>query len=149
MTSQRRTILLVDDDPSDALLMREAMRSGKSRAGLAVAGDGDEALAYLRGEGAFSSAPRADLVLLDWRMPKKNGAETLREIRGDTRIKLVPVVVLTTSSSEQDVEDAYALGANAYVSKPTGLSELERLVARLEDFWLECATLPCRASSFK
>lgn len=138
MTASLKRILLVEDDPSDVMLMREALKDTEALVELTVAGDGEEALARLRGEGRFR------LVLLDWRLPKKSGEAVLRDIRGDAALKLIPVIVLTTSSSEADVQAAYAQGANAFLTKPTGLRELRALVSSISGFWLTHAVLPAQ-----
>ncbi|UPT72401.1 MAG: response regulator [Elusimicrobiota bacterium] len=132
-----RPVLLVEDDPSDVLLMTEALKASRGGAELLVAADGAAAMELLRGPG-----PRPVLVLLDWRLPCLSGEGVLRAIRADADLRLLPVVVLTTSASEADLRLAYSLGANAFVTKPTGLPALRALVASVESFWLEQATLP-------
>lgn len=136
MNASLKRILLVEDDPSDVMLMREALKDTEALVELTVAGDGEEALSRLRGEGRFR------LVLLDWRLPKIGGEEVLREIRGDAALKMIPVIVLTTSASEADVRAAYELGANAFLTKPTGLRDLRSLVSSISGFWLTHAVLP-------
>lgn len=142
MSPRARPVLLVEDDPSDQMLMREALKGGPGLIELAVVSDGLEALAYLRGQAPHAGAPRPAFVLLDWRLPGKSGAEVLADIRADASLKALPVLVLTTSASEEDVGRAYALGANCFLTKPTGLDNLQTLVRLLEEFWLTHAVLP-------
>ena len=142
MSASLKQVLLVEDDPSDVMMMQEAFKHGRLLVELKVAVDGAEAMAYLKREGGFSGASRPALVLLDWRLPKKNGEEVLGEIRGDPGLKLLPVIVMTTSNSEADAFAAYSLGANAFLSKPTGLKELRTLASLIDGFWLTYATLP-------
>ena len=134
----RPKILLVEDDVDDVMLLRGALARAAPPVELAVAGNGLEALETLRDAGAA----RPTLVLLDWRLPGKSGLEVLREIRGDPGLRLIPVIVLTSSTSEADVVDAYAAGANCFLTKPTGLDALDALAASLAGFWLVHARLP-------
>lgn len=134
-------VLLVEDDPDDVLMMRLACAGLME---LKLASDGAQALDYLRGRPPFAGAARPALVLLDWRLPRKSGEEVLRELRGDAALKLLPVLVLTTSRSEADVRAAYELGANAFLVKPTGLDRLKELAAAVAGFWLTHAVLPER-----
>jgi CheY-like chemotaxis protein len=135
-------ILLVEDDPGDVRLTLEALRDGKVRNNLHVAKDGVEAMAFLRHEGQYASAIRPDLVLLDLNLPRKDGREVLAEIKADLELKTIPVVVLTTSTSEQDVLRSYQLQANCYISKPVDLEQFITVVRSIEDFWLTIVTLP-------
>ena len=111
-------ILLVEDSPGDVLLTREALRDAKIRLNLQVAADGEEAMALLRREGKYATAPRPDLVLLDLNLPKKDGREVLQEIKADANLAIIPVVILTTSASEVDILRSYQLHANCFVTKP-------------------------------
>lgn len=138
----RPEILLVEDDPDDAMLLRAALAKAAPGVKLAVAADGLEALERLRAKGRFAAAPRPALVLLDWRLPGKSGLEVLRELRGDPALKRLPVLVLTTSASERDVADAYEAGATCFLTKPAGLDALDALAASIADFWLLRASLP-------
>ena len=135
-------ILLVEDNPGDVRLTMEALRDGKMRNNLHVVEDGIEALAFLRGEGKYASAPRPDLVLLDLNLPKKDGREVLAEIKADENLKCIPVVVLTTSQAEEDVLKAYGLNANCYVTKPVDLDQFIKVVKSIEEFWLTIVKLP-------
>jgi CheY-like chemotaxis protein len=132
-------VLLVDDNPADVRLTREALKDAKVVNRLSVAADGEEAMAFLR-EHAGSSRP--DLILLDLNLPRKDGREVLAEIKADPELKRIPVVVLTTSRAEEDVIRSYDLHANAYVTKPVGFKEFLNVVRSLEGFWLAVVTLP-------
>ena len=135
-------ILLVEDDPGDVLLTKEALGNGKVCNNLNVAKDGVEAMEYLRGEGQFTDATTPDLILLDLNMPRKDGRETLAEIKADDRLRKIPVVVLTTSDSEQDILKSYQLQANCYITKPVDLATFTRVVQTIEEFWLCVVKLP-------
>jgi CheY-like chemotaxis protein len=150
MTSQEATrpeigpveILLVEDNPADVRLTREALNSHRFWNNLSVAGDGEEAMAYVRREGKFAGATRPDLILLDLNMPKKDGREVLAEIKADAGLKLIPVVVLTTSADEEDILKAYELHANCYITKSVDLVRFMKVVNSIEDFWFAIVTLP-------
>jgi chemotaxis family two-component system response regulator Rcp1 len=135
-------ILLVEDNPGDVRLTREALRDSKLRNHLTVAEDGIEALAVLRKEGQYSSVATPDLILLDLNLPRKSGREVLAEIKADPILRHIPVVVLTTSSADKDIIDVYDLQANCYVVKPVGLNEFITIVRSIEDFWLSIVKLP-------
>jgi len=135
-------ILLVEDSAGDVSLTREALRDAKVHNELHVVGDGIEALAYLRGEGKYVGAATPDLVLLDLNLPRKDGREVLEEMKADDDLKRIPVVVLTTSSSEADIYESYQLHANAFVTKPVAYTDFLAAVRQLEGFWLEIVQLP-------
>ena len=135
-------ILLVEDNPADDLLAREAFRTTKARTVVHRVEDGLEALAFMRHQGRFKDAPRPDLVLLDLNLPRMDGRETLAELKSDPRLRSIPVLVLTTSQAEEDVGGAYSLHANGYVRKPVKYDDFITLVAAIDAFWLGCATLP-------
>jgi chemotaxis family two-component system response regulator Rcp1 len=135
-------ILLVDDNPSDVLLTQIAMRECKIANRLRVARDGEEALAFLRGE-----ARRPDLVMLDLNLPRMDGRELLREMKLDPALRLIPVVVLTTSDSEVDVQRSYDLHANAYITKPLDMEQFVRVVKGIDEFWFGIVRLPRRPES--
>lgn len=141
-TTRPVEILLIEDNPGDARLTREALAEGKVRNNLQVAHDGVEALAFLRQEGRHVQARRPDLILLDLNLPRKNGHEVLREIKSDPRLQKIPVVILTSSSAEEDIAKTYELRANCYVVKPVGLEEFLTIVKSIEDFWLQIVALP-------
>lgn len=138
-------ILLVEDNPGDVRLTQEALKEGKVRNRMQVVGDGVEAMAYLRREGRYADAARPDLVLLDLNLPRKDGREVLAEIKGDDALKVIPVVVLTTSSAEEDVLRSYNLHANCYIVKPVDLDQFIRAVKYIDDFWLTVVKLPGNA----
>jgi CheY-like chemotaxis protein len=135
-------ILLVEDSPSDADLTVEALSDGKVLNNLHWVEDGVEALAFLRRQGKYSDAPRPDLILLDLNLPKKDGRQVLAEIKVDPQLKLIPVVVLTTSAAERDIVKTYELNANCYVTKPLDLEQFIAVVKLIEMFWLAVVKLP-------
>ena len=135
-------ILLVEDNPGDVRLTREALRDAKVRNHLSSVRDGVEALAFLRRTGPYSAAPRPDLILLDLNLPRKDGREVLAEIKEDENLRRIPVVVLTTSRDERDVLGAYNLHANCYVVKPVGLEQFITIVKSIENFWFDIVKLP-------
>jgi len=137
-------VLLVEDNPGDVRLTREALKDAKVRNTLHVAMDGVEALAFLRRQGKYATVPRPDLILLDLNLPKKNGREVLEEIKQDDALSHIPVVILTTSQAELDIVESYRLHANAYVTKPVDLEQFLKVVGSIEEFWLETVTLPPR-----
>lgn len=135
-------ILLVEDNPGDVRLTREALKEGKIRNNLNVVGDGVEALRYLRREGDYAESVRPDLILLDLNLPKMDGREVLEAVKADPALRLIPVVVLTSSAAEQDIARAYDLHANCYVSKPVDLDQFIHVVKSIEDFWFSIVKLP-------
>jgi chemotaxis family two-component system response regulator Rcp1 len=137
-------ILLVEDNPGDAELTREAFASGKIDNQLHLVCDGVEAMAFLRRQGEYAGVPRPDLVLLDLNLPRMDGREVLAEIKSDESLKHIPVVVLTTSKDEVDVLRSYNLHANCFVTKPFEFGEFLRAVRSIEDFWFTIVRLPRR-----
>ena len=137
-------ILLVDDDPADVRLTQEAFKEHKVFCKTAVAGDGIEALAYLRREGPYTGVTRPDIILLDLNMPRKDGREVLKEIKADPQLRRIPVVILTTSQADQDILHSYDLGANCYITKPVDLEQLTTVVQAIENFWFTVVKLPPR-----
>ena len=135
-------ILLVEDNPADVRLTKEAFREGKILNNLVVAKDGVEAMDVLRGGGKFAGTPRPDLILLDLNLPRKDGREVLAEIKSDPALMRIPVVVLTTSRAESDVLKTYNLHANCYVVKPVDLDQFISVVKSIDNFWLTAVTLP-------
>lgn len=135
-------VLLVEDNPADVRLMQEAFRERRRKVSLHVVADGIEAMAYLRHEGIYANAPHPDIVFLDLNLPRKNGHEVLAEIKCDPVLKLIPVVVLTTSSADEDIHRAYGMHANCYVTKPVELDRFLQVVESIDDFWLNTARLP-------
>ena len=142
MNSRTIEILLVEDNLGDARLTQEAFNEGRLLNNLSVVTDGVEALAYLRQQGKYANATRPDLVLLDLNLPKKDGREVLAEIKADERLKMIPVVVLTTSASQEDVIRAYGSHANCYITKPVDLDQFLRVAQSIENFWLSLVRLP-------
>jgi CheY-like chemotaxis protein len=137
-------ILLVEDDPGDVLMTREAFAHHKIRNPLHVAEDGVEALRFLKREGPFAAAPRPGLILLDLNLPRKDGRELLGEIKQDPGLRTIPVVVLTTSEAEEDILRSYELHANAYVTKPVDFEKFVEVVRKIDDFWVTVVQLPHR-----
>ena len=135
-------ILLVEDNPGDVRLTKEALREGKVYSNLHTVKDGVEAMEFLRRQGKFKGVPRPDIILLDLNLPKKDGREVLEEIKTDEELKRIPVVVLTTSKAEEDVLRTYNLHANCYVTKPVDLEKFMVVVKSIDIFWLTVVTLP-------
>jgi chemotaxis family two-component system response regulator Rcp1 len=143
-TGRAVEVLLVEDDPGDIELTKEAIEKARLSINLNVVRDGEEAMAYLRRKGEFANAVRPDLVLLDLNMPRKDGREVLREIRSDSDLTSLPVVVLTTSDADEDILRTYDLGANCYVTKPVGLEQFMKVVQTVGNFWFMIVKLPGR-----
>jgi two-component system, chemotaxis family, response regulator Rcp1 len=135
-------ILLVEDNPGDVRLTREALKEGKVYSNLHTVKDGVEAMEFLRRKGKYKEVPRPDIILLDLNLPKKDGREVLEEIKTDDDLKRIPVVVLTTSKAEEDVLRTYNLHANCYVTKPVDLEKFMVVVKSIDIFWLTVVTLP-------
>lgn len=135
-------ILLIEDSPGDVRLTQEVFRDGRVRNNLSVVGDGVQALAFLRKQAPYLQAPCPDLILLDLNLPKKDGRTVLEEIKADEKLKRIPVVILTTSSAEEDIVKAYDLHANCYISKPIDLEQFIQVVKSIEQFWLTIVKLP-------
>lgn len=134
--------LLVEDNPGDVRLTQEALKSHKVQNNLHVVSDGEAAMAFLRRQGKYASAPRPDIILLDLNLPKKDGREVLAEIKTDPSLKTIPVVIITSSEAEQDVIKSYNLNANCYVTKPVNLDQFIKVVQSINDFWLTIVKLP-------
>ncbi|MHA2500446.1 MAG: response regulator [Candidatus Hodarchaeales archaeon] len=135
-------VLLVEDNPADARLVREGLKEGKLFIDLKVAEDGVEALAFLRKEGRYANEQTPNLILLDLNLPKKNGREVLAELKADEALRHIPVVVLTTSEDEKDIHKSYHLHANSYIVKPVDFEQFIRVIQSLEDYWFTIARLP-------
>ena len=136
------TVLIVDDDDADAMMIEEALLSASVPAAVRRVGDGHEAVAYLRRAGSYADAPRPDLILLDLNMPRMDGRETLAAIKNDDALKAIPVVILTTSGAAPDIVSSYQHRANAYVTKPFGLDDFEATARQIDRFYREVAVLP-------
>jgi CheY-like chemotaxis protein len=141
--SQPIVVLLVEDDPGDVVLIQEAFEHNKVRNRLHVAGDGVEAMEFLRGGGG----ERPDLILLDLNLPRKDGREVLAEVKGDPELRSIPVVVLTTSKAEEDILRSYDLHANAYVTKPVDFNRFIEVVRQIDEFFVTVVKLPNRPSA--
>ncbi|HKV91836.1 MAG TPA: response regulator [Candidatus Angelobacter sp.] len=139
-------ILLVEDNPGDVRLTREAFLEARLQNHLSVVPDGIEALDFLRRKGKHANAPRPDLILLDLNLPRKDGREVLTEIKADPDLKAIPVVVLTTSAADQDIKRSYELHANCYITKPVDLNQFLETMNVVEEFWLSVVKLPPKKS---
>jgi CheY-like chemotaxis protein len=137
-------VLLVEDDPGDVLMTREAFEHNKLRNNLHVVNDGEQAIAFLTRQGQFDGAPRPDLILLDLNLPRKDGREVLAEIKTDDALRTIPVVILTTSEAEEDILRSYDLHANAYVTKPVDFERFIGVVRDIDDFFVSVVKLPRR-----
>lgn len=137
-------ILLVEDSADDALLMMEALKGGKIANNLHVVVNGEEALEYLYQRGRFAEAIRPDIILLDLNLPRKDGREVLAEIKGDPDLMKIPVIVITTSSAQEDILKSYNLHANCYIQKPLGWKQFIDAVRSIENFWFSIVKLPPR-----
>ena len=136
------TILLAEDNPADVRLTQEALKSGKVIHDLVVAQDGFEAMAYLRSQPPFHKAVRPDIILLDLNLPKKDGREVLAEIKEDSNLRSIPVVVLTTSQAEEDILKSYDLHANGYIVKPVDINQFFEMIKKIKQFWMSVVQLP-------
>jgi CheY-like chemotaxis protein len=137
-------ILLVEDNPGDVDLTREALEEAKVSNRLHVMEDGAKALDFLHKRGDYAAAPRPDLILLDLNLPKKDGRQVLAEIKSITELAQIPVVILTTSDADEDILRAYQLHANCYVTKPVNFAQFLKVIKTIEDFWLTVVKLPKR-----
>jgi two-component system response regulator len=135
-------ILLVEDNLGDVELTREALEDAKVLNTLHVVLDGMEAMAFLRRQGPYAQAPRPDLILLDLNLPKKDGREVLADIKADEDLKVIPVIVLTTSRADEDILKSYKLNANCYISKPVGFASFAAVIRSIENFWFTVVVLP-------
>lgn len=135
-------ILLVEDNEGDIFLTKKAFSSAKIINNISVATDGETALSMLRKEGEYSDVNRPDIILLDINLPKKNGNEVLEEIKADTSLRRIPVVVLTSSKAEQDIVKTYDLHASSYIVKPIDISKFQEVVSAIEAFWFSVVVLP-------
>jgi two-component system, chemotaxis family, response regulator Rcp1 len=143
-TTNGLRILVVDDSPSDAFLVKEALKKSSKVGEIHTARDGVEAIEFLHRQGQFANAPRPDLILLDLNMPRKDGREVLTEIKNSDRFRCIPVIVLTSSSADSDITRAYQLHANCYLTKPADFTDFKNVIAALETFWFTAVTLPVR-----
>jgi CheY-like chemotaxis protein len=135
-------VLLVEDDQGDILLTKEAFALNKVNNRLHVVIDGEQAMAFLRREDGYGDVPRPDLILLDLNLPRKSGLEVLAEIKADGDLRMIPVVILTTSEAEEDILRSYRLHANAYVAKPVDFAQFIRVVRQIDNFFVTVVKLP-------
>lgn len=135
-------ILLVEDNPADAKLAAEALKDARVPNELTVVTDGVQAIDYLNKNGAYSEAPRPELILLDLNLPKKNGFDVLKVLKSNPALRSIPVVILTTSKAEEDIAKSYSLNANCFITKPIDLNEFLEVVKTIEEFWLMTVSLP-------
>jgi CheY-like chemotaxis protein len=139
-------VLLVEDDPGDVLMTREAFEHYRIRNNLHVVSDGEQAMHFLRKTGAYADVPTPGLILLDLNLPRRNGLEVLAELKSDSDLLAIPVVVLTTSQAQEDVLRSYALHANAFISKPVDFEKFVGVIGQIDDFFLTLVKLPNSAS---
>ena len=142
MKQKRLKVLMVEDDPGDVELTRETMASAKLDIDLEVVEDGEKALAYLHNKSSSAHQQLPDLILLDLNLPRKNGQEVLKAIKQHKYLRLIPVVILTSSSREEDIRKTYEIGCNCYVMKPAGLKQFTRTMHAIETFWFNTVKLP-------
>src|SRR5690554_5100220 len=135
-------ILLIEDNEGDILLTTEAFEDAKILNTLSIAKDGQEAIHFLEKKGSFKDAQTPDLILLDVNLPKKNGHEVLQVIKTTESIQQIPVIMLTTSSSEKDINLSYKHHANCYITKPVEVGAFLEAITTIEDFWLTIVKLP-------
>lgn len=135
-------VLLVEDNPGDVRLTREAFKDAKVHLEMHVVNDGVEAIDFLNRRGEYAESPRPDLILLDLNLPRKDGRDVLAEVKADTSLKSIPVVILTTSASDVDIESSYLLHANCYISKPVDLDGFLSVVRSIDNFWFSVVKLP-------
>jgi len=135
-------ILLVEDNPADIRLATEALKERGVESDLSVVTDGMDAINFLKRTGKFSDSPRPELILLDLNLPRKSGFDILQVLKADPNLKSIPVIILTTSSADEDIAKSYSLNANCFVTKPTDLAQFLEVVKTIEEFWLTIASLP-------
>jgi len=146
MANDAFEILLVEDDPTDVYLIEEAFRTSPKPVKINHAGDGEEGLSFLKKTGKFKKARRPDAIILDLNLPKMDGRELLEAIKGDKELRTIPVLVMTTSSAEEDVATSYGLGANCFITKPFSLKDHEKVMQAIQDFWFLVARLPGKSA---
>ncbi|MGL5832942.1 MAG: response regulator [Waterburya sp.] len=142
MEEKPKTILLVEDNKADVRLIEEALKNSSLTYQMAMVRDGVAAMEYLHQSGEYAAASRPDLIILDLNLPKKDGREVLAEIKTNSQLKRIPVIILTTSKNEDDIYQSYELNANCFITKSRNLSQLFTIVRRIEEFWLTTVTLP-------
>lgn len=137
-------ILIVEDNPGDARLIKEVLNDNKVYNSLYIVNDGVEALNFLHNKGEYQNVPRPDIIILDLNLPKRDGREVLAEIKADEELRYIPVVIMTISQAEEDILKTYKLHANCYITKPIDLNEFIRVVKSIEDFWFSVVKLPAK-----
>lgn len=142
MNEKKAIILLVEDNPADIRLMLEILKEGHIPTDFHVTTDGEEAIAFLRTEGEFVGKPRPDIIFLDLNLPKKDGREVLKEIKEDPQLRRIPVIVMSTSGAQEDIESAYDHHANCFITKPVDLKDFMKVAETLRHFWLNLVQLP-------
>ncbi len=135
-------ILLVEDNPGDIRLTQEALKESPIRSNLHVVKDGVEAIEFLKRKGKHAGNPIPDLILLDLNLPKKDGREVLAEVKADETLKIIPVVILTTSDADQDILRSYKLHANCFITKPVDLDQFIYIIQQIQVFWFSVVKLP-------
>jgi len=140
-------ILIVEDNPGDARLIKEVLDGNKIFNSLHMVKDGVEAMEFLRNEGKYKSMPRPDLIILDLNLPRKDGREVLSEIKSDPELKHIPTVIMTISQAEEDILKSYNLHANCYITKPIDLNQFIKVVKSIEDFWFTIVKLPPKSNN--
>lgn len=135
-------VLLVEDNPADAKMILEAFKDRNLIRGVQHVRDGEEAMSFLRRKGRYANSRRPDIILLDLNLPKKDGREVLSDIKSDAKLKVIPVVVVSTSQAEEDIRATYELHGNCYITKPSVLAEFEQMMSTIENFWMRTASLP-------
>ena len=144
LNGQETNLLLIEDGEADQRLVARALKSAKIKTNLHIVENGEDGLAFLRGDGEHKGSPRPNLILLDLNLPRIDGKQVLREIRADENLKDIPVVMLTTSSAERDITESYQLGVNAYITKPVEAQDFIESILKLEEFWFDLVMLPLR-----
>jgi CheY-like chemotaxis protein len=147
--SESIDILVVEDNPGDARLIREILNENKLYSSLNIVNDGVEAMAFLNNEGKFSSAPKPELIILDLNLPRKDGREVLAEVKAHEELKHIPIVIMTISQAEEDILKTYKLHANCYITKPIDLTEFIKVIKSIEDFWFSVVKLPPKTTMKK
>jgi chemotaxis family two-component system response regulator Rcp1 len=139
---RNNSILLVEDNPDDVLMTKRALLKGRVQNTLHVVSDGEKAIKFLRKQDEYQKAPTPMFILLDLKMPKLDGFQVLKEIKGDDKLKSIPIIVLTTSDRDKDVDDAYRLGCNSYIVKPVSFENFINTVVKIKDYWLTISQIP-------
>jgi CheY-like chemotaxis protein len=140
--TKKKTILLIEDNEGDVVLTREALKESKIKSTIEVIRDGDQAMQHFFSRNVSPGKKLPDLILLDIHLPRKNGFEVLEKLKSDERLRLIPVVILSTSDAERDIERAYSLGANSFVTKPVDFNDFTEILGCIEEYWFSIARIP-------